>query len=137
MSCIDNSLNSCGQKFDVNETFTDWITFKKLEISTLVPRRENVTLLNMPVSLQTNLLPLNPNDFNFKSGAMGDVDYDFLSLSLRGPQKNLMTFGIYGRNFSADDGDPTIPSAASSMKYSVFVLIAVSILTLFVLKYKF
>lgn len=130
MTCTDDSLSSCGQKFDVNEAFKDWVTFEKLEISTLVPRRENVTLLHMPTSLQANLLPLNPSNFNFKSFAMENLDYDFLSLSLRGSQKNLLALGIYGRNFSADDTEPTIPSSASSTKFSVFVIFFITIFTL-------
>ena len=137
MSCTNDSLASCGRTFNGNDTFNDWVTFHKLEISVILPRRENVSLLNLPISLQTKFIPLNPSDFIYKSVAMNNVHYDFLSLSLKQPQQSLMSFGIYGRNFSADGGNLPIPSSASSIRYSTVIISLVVILTFLNFEKKF
>ena len=104
MACVNDSLSSCGERFDEVDTFKPWVSFDKLEISQLSFRKENVSKLNLPVSLKTNFRPLNPRDFVLKSIPIIDSEYDFVSLALEEPQEDLMTFGIYGRIYWAEAG---------------------------------
>lgn len=101
--CGNDSISSCGKQLDNNIKFRT--TFKQFQITTTVPKRKT-NLLHLPISFQVDYTPLQPEDFSLESVAL--ENFDILSLSLKNTETNLMSFGIYSRNFSSDGNAPTI-----------------------------
>lgn len=110
MICGNDSLSSCGKQLDRNN-IKFRTNFLKIQITTTVAKREN-SLINMPISLQTDFTPLDPENFSLESIDL--ENFKILSLNFKGTEKNLMSFGIYSRNFSADGNALTIHESSSS-----------------------
>lgn len=98
-------MSSCGQKIDEKNEIKFRTIFEKFQITAILPKRENVSLLNLPISLQTDYTPLDAENFSFQS--IDIANFQMLSLNLNGGGNNLMTLGIYSRNFSSDGNQLT------------------------------
>lgn len=103
--CRNDSLSSCGKQIDEKNEIKFRTIFEKFQITAILPKKENVSLLNLPISLQTDYTPLDAENFSFQS--IDIANFQILSLNLNGGGNNLMTLGIYSRNFSSDGNQLT------------------------------
>ncbi|KYN09055.1 PREDICTED: vanin-like protein 2 [Trachymyrmex cornetzi] len=93
IQCSNNSISSCGSVQKSETVFnTIYITAKFDN-----PK----TSLIMPSTLNSNLLPLNNEDWKFTTvDFFTENDRLHVTISLSNPTDNLVTFGIYSRPFT-------------------------------------
>ncbi|CAG5102078.1 Similar to vanin-like: Vanin-like protein 1 (Drosophila melanogaster) [Cotesia congregata] len=118
ISCLDENPTSCNQRFDTNTIIVHPTTFNSIVISSVTKDSSNVTRL--PLSINTELHPLNVTDFTFVSNKI-NATHVSLKYTLTKPRKDLMTFAIYGRNFTAD-GLPKTTSASAQIIPPIYLM---------------
>lgn len=72
------------------------------------------------------LVPLTPKQFHFSSESEGDTD-TLVTIKLETSVSNLMTFGIYGRDFSRD-GEPQTRSSGVIVVPTAVIFLLLSVL---------
>lgn len=115
IQCSNDSIASCASIHDSETNFTT------IEIS---GKFENYKeLLIMPVTLRSSLLPL--ETFGYHEHAHDN--HIHLTMSLSEPTRNLLSFGIYSRDFSRD-GDVNAgwrnPVQVSLLLLSLFLMVS-------------
>ncbi|XP_048514833.1 vanin-like protein 1 [Athalia rosae] len=98
VQCSDETLDSCGHFWDTPATF--------VSIVVTATTNENKRTLLMPSTLGTDLLPLDHWSYT-ENNENGTIR---ASISLKKPTQNIITFGIWGRNFE----DDSFPKSAGS-----------------------
>ncbi|KAJ8687590.1 hypothetical protein QAD02_023384 [Eretmocerus hayati] len=99
ISCINDTLEGCGQIFKLNDTIVKPMTFQSLQIS--IRTHDSVNYFFMPTTLTHNIIPLNVSSFSFTSSSFKEIsDYD---LHLIKATDDLLTFSIYGRDFKGKE----------------------------------
>ncbi|XP_012266871.2 vanin-like protein 2 [Athalia rosae] len=106
ISCTDATLESCGTRFAVTDDVVTATVFHSIVISGNFST--DADMAQMPSSLTTDILPLNPSDFSYSA-----VDYEnsidrSIVYNLTSGTRNLLNFAIFGRNFSGDWKEATI-----------------------------
>lgn len=106
ISCTNNTLASCGVRFATTDDVVQPTVFNKILISGNFSTGSNtVQSLN---SLTMDILPLNLSDFTFTEKDIPGTSVRSITYNLTTETKNLLTFAIYGRNFSADGLAPIL-----------------------------
>lgn len=100
ISCTNDTLASCGLRFAATDTVVQPTLFNSILISGNFPASS--TTMQMPNSLTTDILPLNASDFTFDITDSSGTSARNIKYNLTTAIRNLLTFAIYGRNFSAD-----------------------------------
>jgi pantetheine hydrolase len=96
--CADShDEETCGR---INSDSLPSITFHRIDI-TLELHDEAKNYLIMPTSLDTSILPLSTDLYEFETRDAIEIHSYSIKTSHR--LHNLMTFGIFGRNFSLDN----------------------------------
>lgn len=98
VACLNNTINSCGLRFENYDDITWPYTFNQIIITAKyldVPSKRQ-----FPNSLLADLTPISPFYTNWISTHKGGSVRRIFESS--GPFKKLLTFGIYGRDFSQD-----------------------------------
>ncbi|XP_011501280.1 PREDICTED: vanin-like protein 1 [Ceratosolen solmsi marchali] len=103
ISCINNTLRSCGKIFDQNVYADASTTFQSINIS--MKNIDSQNNIIMPISIAKNMLPLNVTDFTFQSVNLKNTTT--YNMNLQNPRDDLLTFSIYGRNFDLDSLNKT------------------------------
>lgn len=105
VSCVDEKDGqSCGQKFEDSENLVPSVEFLEIHIELSVKEKLREDVLIMPTSLDTSINPLATRkyifDEQFKSGS-----YEY---SIRSTEalNNLITFGLFGRQYNLDHKIP-------------------------------
>nr|CAI5821017.1 unnamed protein product [Callosobruchus analis] len=113
IACLNDNPNSCGQRF-ANYSDIVWpVTFTNIQI---VGNFTNVEhKIQYPNSLLTSLRSISPMKTSWKKDVKGDVV--IRTHALVKPQSRILTFGIFGRDFSRD-GPPLSYSAAGFNRIS-------------------
>lgn len=126
ISCTDDKPTSCAQRFDTNTIIVHPTTFNSIIISSDYKISRNIS--RFPLSLNTEMNPFNVNDFTFISNKLNATHVN-IKYTLIKPRKDLMTFAIYGRNFTSDGQPITTSSAAqfSPLYIMLIMLIALGI----------
>lgn len=98
--CADeNDEKTCGKRIANSNDLVPSVAFHSIEIKVTVDA-DAKNFLVMPTSLDAALLPLSTKQFEFKHHEADDAQkYSIKSI---GELSNLMTFGIYGRNYNLD-----------------------------------
>lgn len=97
--CMNDDIETCGRRFENNEKLVPSIRFHSIKIIAKV-RKEDDSLV-MPTTLDFSLLPLGVDKFifmNFESD-----DRQIYEINSDNEYSNLLTFGIHGRNYTADN----------------------------------
>uniref|UniRef100_A0A0C9RSY4 CG32750_0 protein n=1 Tax=Fopius arisanus TaxID=64838 RepID=A0A0C9RSY4_9HYME len=133
ISCTGETVESCSVRFDTNGILVHPTTFNSLSISGDFKTLPNN--LYLPITQNDEITPLNVTDFSFAMKIINKTHTN-LKFNLIKPRSDLMTFTIYGRNFSADGQPQTMGSGAErvyffSMMLIILVLIGMSSETLF------
>ncbi|XP_055305813.1 vanin-like protein 1 [Sitodiplosis mosellana] len=89
---------SCGTRISPSRVHNRY-NFTKLSLKTvLLVTRMKV----MPNTLTTDLLSLNPNEFDFKISEAQNDHHVKVELNLNVPKSNLLTFAIFSRDYDKD-----------------------------------
>jgi hypothetical protein len=99
IACTDkNNEATCGDKLE--ETASSAI-FNSISIKMTIENYELGNYLVMPTTLDTSVLPLKTKYYDFEAAKVGGVQkFHMKSLA---EVKNVLTFGIYGRNYALDE----------------------------------
>lgn len=124
ISCTDNDVKSCAVRFDTNGIIVHPTTFNSLKISANFSVMPNN--LYLPINMNHELQPLNVTDYSFTMKIINKT-HTTMKYNLIKPRNDLMTFAIYGRNFSADGQPQTMASAAdrANSLYFMFIMLVV------------
>lgn len=98
LACADESdEETCGDKFDETESLAE---FHLISIKLTIDNDNTDDYLMMPTTLDTSILPLKTENYKFEH-KISDEKQKFSMESMQ-DLKNLMTFGIFGRNYALD-----------------------------------
>lgn len=133
ITCQNSNISTCGTRDEELSNIHDW---RHIEISGVFPRGRKFFYL--PSTLDTSILPLQPNQFEYKTTDKGSNEVDIV-MSLHGNAENLLTFGIYGRDFNLDDDEEDIiedkDNGIGSIKSITIHIISILIAGLFIRKF--
>lgn len=121
IACTNDNQNSCNERFDINTIVVQPTIFNSIKISGNFTIGLNI--LRLPISMTNDLQPLNTPDYSFIYGHINKT-HASLKYTLTKPHGDLMTFAIYGRNFTAD-GQPKTSASTIVQSLTPFYLIAV------------
>ncbi|KYB27203.1 Vanin-like protein 1 [Tribolium castaneum] len=109
IACLNSKLKSCGQRFKNYDEIGWPITFEKLVIKATfgMPRKEKIYYSSQfPNSLLSSIRPIHPDFTSWSSQIIFDAQnksYLERTFALLEPQSKILTFGIFGRNFTLHD----------------------------------
>ncbi|XP_025993534.2 vanin-like protein 1 [Solenopsis invicta] len=96
IQCSNDSVSSCGSLQESE------VVFGNIEIEATFENYENILI--MPSTLNSNLLPL--KNWTFYELTRDDyVSLKYVSMSLKNNINNLVTFGIFSRNFNTENAN--------------------------------
>ncbi|XP_063979654.1 vanin-like protein 3 [Diachasmimorpha longicaudata] len=127
IACTTDDVKTCATRFDTNGIVVHPTTFNSLKISGNFTTMANNIYL--PINMNHELQPLNVTDFTFSMKVLNKT-HTAMKYKLTKPRNDLMTFAIYGRNFTADGQPQTMGSSgerASSLCSMLIVLIAIGL----------
>lgn len=104
VSCSGSDPQTCGKKIENSENLVPSIQFHSIKIiATIDSDDDPQNYLVMPTSLDFSIHPLDTEKFKFTTEEIDDDEtiQTFVVESLS-ELNNIMTFGIYGRNFNND-----------------------------------
>lgn len=105
VACLGDKLSTCGKKFPKYDSITWPITFKKIHIKAGfdLPYKERIYYSSQfPNSLLSSFRPIHPDLTIWTKRTVLENKTEKLerSFELKAPQDRILTFGIFGRNFS-------------------------------------
>ncbi|KAK0164546.1 hypothetical protein PV328_003162 [Microctonus aethiopoides] len=106
IACSDRRLISCKKRFRNNSKIVKAIIFHSIIISGKFENSQNVS--RFPLSLTHNMNQLKVSDFEFTTNKF-NATHNEIRYVLTKPHDDLMTFAIYGRNFTGDGLPKTLP----------------------------
>lgn len=109
---------SCNKRYDINTIIVHPTTFNSIVIKS--DFKKSVNISRLPISLNTDMQPLNVSDFTFITNKINESHVNLVYTLIK-PRKDLMTFAIYGRNFTTD-GTPKTVSAAAGHYSSIHIM---------------
>ncbi|KAK4878066.1 hypothetical protein RN001_010572 [Aquatica leii] len=98
VACRTQNLSSCGKRFPNYENISWPLTFKHIQIKAQFEIDDKK--FQYPNSLRSNIKPLPVADIEWTSTTLNNTIER--TYTLKEPQNRLMTFAIYGRDFSRD-----------------------------------
>ncbi|KAG5673214.1 hypothetical protein PVAND_003278 [Polypedilum vanderplanki] len=101
VACLSKNISTCGLRNDSLENIHIWNSIN-IEAEFL---EKNNKYLYFPNTLNTAIVPLQPKAFDYQITDLKN-DKIKITMKLHGNQNidNLITFGIYGRDFTLDNG---------------------------------
>jgi predicted amidohydrolase len=114
LACHNTNISSCGVRNEELETVHVW---KSIEIKGDLPNTEN--FFYMPTSLDTSILPLEPEHFTYVATVKANEKIEIVT-KLPANVDNLLTFGIYGRDFN---GAASITSKITLIVIAIFAIV--------------
>jgi pantetheine hydrolase len=105
VACVkEDDVKSCGTKIESSKIIVPSVLFHSINIEAKIHVNGNSDdFLMMPTTLNFNIHSLNVSNFEFNS--VNEMKFEMKSLK---PLSNLMTFGIFGRDFSIDSKESEI-----------------------------
>ncbi|XP_018565185.1 vanin-like protein 3 [Anoplophora glabripennis] len=98
LACLNDSITSCGHRFSNYSEIVWPITFESITITADFTTDEN--RIQFPNSLLASIRPVSPQYTEWSREVYDNVTRR--SISLTRAQNRLLTFGIFGRDFSRD-----------------------------------
>jgi hypothetical protein len=95
VACTDNTIQSCATRFNDSSQVKSSTTFKSISISGIFKYGPSDFIF--PNGVDTSITPLHPSEFSYEKITL--IGSKFLKISLRKERSNLLSFGIFGRNF--------------------------------------
>lgn len=135
---ISNLSTVINFRFDTYQPSSTAV-FEELVITANVPKPKLNSSIDAadcvyyPVTSEVSIMPLKTEDYKFTEEQSGDrITFE---LSLLNKDKEILSFGIWGRVFDRDDGEPTPErDSATASRLNVIVLF-VLMLTVIIIQY--
>lgn len=96
--CLSDELNTCGHKFKDSRKLAKSTIFHSISINMIISNTGEDDCLIMPTSLDFSMHSLSVENFRFT-----EINRDEFKLESMKELDEILTFGIYGRNFSIDE----------------------------------
>lgn len=119
-TCDNDNVTSCGARVSPQHAF------KSIKISGKF-KAQNATQFPSTLVSGNQLLPLDPDQLSFTSDCKGSECS--ISMTLLQPRNDLITFGIFGRDFTTD-GQPPTPAQSKGSGKTLLSLICVLVMAL-------
>ncbi|VEN39432.1 unnamed protein product [Callosobruchus maculatus] len=119
MACLTDDPMSCGKRFPKYSDIVWPITFNSIEVLGNFTNVEDK--IQYPNSLLASLRSISPMKTSWTKEVQDDVV--LRTHSLVQPQSRILTFGIYGRDFSRDGPPPSYSAASLNTIVSVLVIV--------------
>ncbi|CAO1440239.1 unnamed protein product [Diamesa serratosioi] len=116
-ACSTDDISSCAVRKDETE---NTIIFTSIHITGTFPYDNQYFII--PSTLDTSIMPLSPHQFTYMESTTftkNKQDFRNITITSSGDFTNLLSFGIYGRNFNLDDNDD---NSVGTVTLSAFVL---------------
>jgi hypothetical protein len=97
VACTDETISSCGYRFTGRRAVMEAFVFNDISISGNFQLNENDFYI--PNSVDTSILPLHPKEFTYSQRETGVPNQRKISIQLKNPRSNLLSFGIFGSRF--------------------------------------
>lgn len=115
LACSNSSISGCGVRDESLENIHQWTEVK---IDGKFPTKDG-QFLYMPTSLDTSIVPLQPEQFKY--AVVHNDDEDEIAIELKANAENLLAFGIYGRDFNLDSAS----GFTASVSLILFAILAI------------
>ncbi len=96
VACTNNTIQSCATRFNDSSQVKSLTTFKSISISGFFEYGPSDFIF--PNGVDTSITPLHPSEFSYEK-----INFfwsmKFLKISLKKERSNLLSFGLFGRNF--------------------------------------
>ncbi|XP_046739491.1 vanin-like protein 1 [Diprion similis] len=125
IACTDDTVGSCGLRFAATDTVLQPTVFNDIVVSGNFSTTSDT--MQMPDSLSIDILPLSISDFTYKKTAISGSSLANITHALTTKTSNLLTFAIYGRNFSADGLAVTESVVSSAISFSRLSLVLTTV----------
>jgi len=111
-ACTNNLLASCGQRFNNTNNLFSSVQFSRILVKGVITGE--TTKLIVPSTLDTALLPFNPNQFLYTEtsnwNATSNVMQKEVTLELTQPKADILTFGVWARDFQPNSASLAVKS---------------------------
>lgn len=67
VACLNNDQQTCGRRFQHSDNLVNRVVFEKIDIKTSVYTEDKLTILMMPNSVDTSIVPLDASQFEFET----------------------------------------------------------------------
>lgn len=129
IACTSDKNEACGKRFKNTTNLVPSVEFEEISIELIVNEADTNRTLILPSTLDFTLLPLNTTKFEYVENLdNGKVAY---SMKSKRVLRKLMTFGIFGRNFTKDvhdfENNAFFQSVYNSAMRSHFLLFVIMI----------
>lgn len=118
IACSTDDISSCAVRKDGIENTR---FFTNIRITGTFPYDNQYFII--PTTLNTAIMPLDPAQFTYMESSTftkDKQDYRNITITSHGDFLNLLSFGIYGRNFNLDDNED---NSVGTVTLSAFVLV--------------
>ncbi|XP_066255889.1 vanin-like protein 3 [Euwallacea similis] len=99
VACLNQSINSCGQRFSNYSTISWPVIFNFINITGNFSHSEQ--RFQLPTTLLSSMRPLTIMEYSWRGAAVNEKILE-RNIELNEPQSRLLTFGIFGRDFTRD-----------------------------------
>lgn len=122
VSCAGDNVESCGSLYPDPSGLVKPVTFDSLIISRHADLSKRT--FYAPTTLVAGAIdPMNSSEYAYL--ASGRKNSSLLMMYLVNPRNDIMTFGIYGRNYDRDGEEETkVPSGTTNLVSSLVVVLA-------------
>ncbi|KAG5672445.1 hypothetical protein PVAND_002573 [Polypedilum vanderplanki] len=104
LACQSTNISTCGVRNEELDSIHIW---SSIEIDAELPTKDD-QFLYLPTSLDTSILPLQPEFFEYETKETAASDTIKITMKLNSHADSLITFGIYGRDFNLDENSGSI-----------------------------
>lgn len=117
LACKNNTKAGCGVRDESLENIHQWTD---VLIDGKFPTKDG-QFIYMPTSLDTSIVPLQPEQFEYT--VTHNDNEDEIAIKLKDNAKDLLAFGIYGRDFNLDsDGASGITVSLSLILFAILAI---------------
>lgn len=105
IACTNDQNEACGKRFKNTTNLVPSLEFEEITIQLIVNKADTHRTLILPTTLDFTLLPLNSSKFDYSENENREGDKVVYSITSKQPLRKIMSFGIFGRNFTQDVRD--------------------------------
>jgi pantetheine hydrolase len=116
LACQQKNISTCGIRNEELENIHIW---DAIHIETELPTKDG-QFFYMPTSLDTSIMSLQPESFDYVRTDLGN-DKTKIVMKLNSHAVNLITFGVYGRDFNLDENGGSTQSASIVLLISLLI----------------
>jgi len=128
IACLSTDTSTCGKRFLGNTpTIRERYLVNKAKFVTIYNNDIPTAYTVAPSTLSTAIVPLSPTQFTYAQSqySLNNVNYKEITVELTSPRWDLLTFGVFGRDFRMD------AKGSASKTFTGFILVTLSVIISF------